>query len=66
MLSVIVYLIDVASDDIESKAINNYRDAMTDPSDNFTVPSVAIAMGFPMDSKILMSLHIKQKGLSVF
>ena len=48
------------------KAINNYRDAMTDPSDNFTVPSVAIAMGFPMDSKILMSLHIKQKGLSVF
>ena len=49
----IVYLIDVASDDINKESINNYRKAMTNPSDGFVVPSVAIAMGFPQNDNVV-------------
>ena len=49
----IIYLIDVASDNIEKESINNYRKAMTNPSDGFVVPSVAIAMGFPQNDDVV-------------
>ena len=49
----IVYLIDVASEDINKESINNYRKAMTNPSDGFVVPSVAIAMGFPQNDNVV-------------
>ena len=48
----IVYLIDVASDEINKDSINNYRKAMTNPLDGFVVPSVAIAMGFPQNNNV--------------
>ena len=63
---VIIYLIDVASDDIESKAINNYRTAMTNPKDSSIVPSVAIAMGFPQNDEVAQYSKKKYKANRVY
>lgn len=49
----IVYLIDVASEDIDKESVNNYRKAMTNPADGFVIPSVAIAMGFPKNDEVV-------------
>lgn len=62
----IVYLIDVASDEKESAAINAYRAAMTNPSDNFIVPSVAIAMGFPRNDTVAQYSKKKYKANRVY
>ena len=62
----IVYLIDVASDEKESAAINAYRTAMTNPFENFIVPSVAIAMGFPRNDSVSQYSKKKYKANRVY
>lgn len=62
----IVYLIDVASDDIQSQAIKDYRTSMTNPSDNFVIPSVAIAMGFPQNDNVSQFSKKKYKANRVY
>lgn len=62
----IVYLIDVASDEIKSKSVDDFRVSMTNPDDGFIVPSVAIAMGFPQNDSVTQYSKKKYKANRIY
>ena len=62
----IIYLIDVESKEIKSKAVDDYRVAMTNPLNGFVIPSVAIAMGFPQNDNVARYSKKKYKANRVY
>lgn len=61
----VIYLIDVESE-VGSKAIKDYRVAMTNPSDNFVIPSVAVALGFPQNDGVSQYSKKRYKANRVY